>query len=172
MDTSSLKKAGFSLIEMIIYLSLLAAILIMIVNILISFSTSYRELSVHRALERSALSAMERMTRDIRAGTSIDTGNSSFGSTNGILSIIQTTSSVSTTTKFYIGSSTLKMDINDSYYGPLTSSDVAVSSFMVRRLTSTSTNAEAVKIDLTLQATSRSYVISKNYHSTIIVQGQ
>ncbi|MES2436479.1 MAG: hypothetical protein V4519_00550 [Patescibacteria group bacterium] len=160
---------GFSLIEMLIYISILSGIFIIIVSVLVSFSASYRQVSALRVLERSAITAMERMTRDIRAGTQVNDGLSTMGSSPGVLSITQTQNSVSTTTRFYISANSVKMDVNNAYYGPLTGSDVTVTSLIFRKLTSSST--DAVKIDMTLQATKGNVTKSKTYHSTIILKG-
>lgn len=160
---------GFSLIEMLVYLGVLTIIFVVVINTLLSFSGSYRALSVQRIVEHSAVGALERMTRDIRNATSIDTANSTFGTSPGVLTIITTQNSVSTTTKFYVQSGTLKVDVNGTYVGPLTLSNVTVTSLIFTNLTSA--HSSAVKIDLTLFGRLGTTTKSLPYHSTVIIKG-
>jgi prepilin-type N-terminal cleavage/methylation domain-containing protein len=165
---TSLNNRGFSLIEMLVYLSVLAIILIVIINIVLSYTTSYRTLSVNRIIEHSAMNAMERMTRDIRAANSIDSANSTFGTNPGVLTIISTHSGFSTTTKFYVSSNKLNIDVNSSFLGPLTASNVVVSNLTFTLLTGSTTNA--IKIDMTVDASNGTVSKSRTYHSTIVLK--
>jgi prepilin-type N-terminal cleavage/methylation domain-containing protein len=164
--TSSPK--GFSLIEMLVYLTILSLVFIVIVNTMLSFTTSYRTLSAHRIIEHSAMSSLERMTRDIRSATSIDSANSTFGSTTGMLTIVSTHNSVSTTTKFYLDTGKLKVDVNNTYLGPLTTTNVTVTDLTYTLLTGSTTIA--VKIDMTLQSTNGSFIKTNTYHSTVVLK--
>lgn len=163
-------QSGYSLVEMIIYISILFMILIVVVNTVISYTRSYRTLGALRTVENSAMNAMERMTRDIRGATSIDTANSTLGSSPGVLTIVSTSGTVSTTTKFYVQGGVLKVDVNGTYFGPLTLSNASTTSLTFTRLTSTVSSA--VKIDMTIDGTSGPVTKTKTYHSTIILKGQ
>jgi len=162
-------KKGYSLLEMLIYISILTVIFILIVNTTISFTRSYRDLFVLRAIEHSAITSLERMTRDIRNSTSLDTVQSAFGTTPGTLVINQTIIGTTTVAKFYVQSGVLKVDVGGAYVGPLTLSNVVVTNLTFTQLLSG--NSSAVKIDLTLQGTSGQVVKSKKFHSTIILKG-
>ncbi|MDB5259160.1 MAG: hypothetical protein JWO73_368 [Candidatus Taylorbacteria bacterium] len=159
------REAGFTLIEALVYISLLVVIMLLMVNTLLSFNDSYRKLGALRIAEHAGTDAMERMVRDIRAAASIDTANSTLGSTPGVLALTNT----GTTTKFYIQSGILKVDVNGAYSGPLTVSGASVTSLTFTQLTSSSTSA--VKIDLTVTGTSGSVTKTKQYHSTVIMKG-
>jgi prepilin-type N-terminal cleavage/methylation domain-containing protein len=159
---------GFSLIEMLIYIAVLSVIFIVVVNTVLSFTGSYRKFTAERLLDRSATDALERLTRDIRGATTIDVLNSTFGNATDTLTLISTSGSISTTTKFYISSNNLRVNINGTYFGPLTVSNVSVTTFTLKKLSST--NSTAIKIDLTVQATNGALVINKNYHSTVVIK--
>ncbi len=150
---------------MIIYISLLTIISLVVVNTVVSLSTSYRNLTALRAVEHSGIDAMERMSRDIRSATSIDLTHSTFGSSPSTLTLVQT----STTTKFYVQSGVMKVDVNGTYSGPLTITNSSVTSFILTHLTSS--NSDAVKIDLTISGTSGTVTRTKNFHSTIVLRG-
>jgi type II secretory pathway pseudopilin PulG len=162
------KEQGFSLIEMIVYISVITVMFLAIVQTVLSFSQSYRDLVVLRSLDRSAMSILERMTRDIRNSNSINTGSSVFVTNPGILSLTQTLSGNSTTTRFYTDNGVMKIDVNAAYIGPLTMSKTSVTNLVFRQITGTTT---AIKIDLTLQATSGPITRTKPYHTTVILKG-
>ncbi len=162
-------KQGYTLVEAIIYVALLAIFFYVIVNTLLSFTRPYKELIMLRDMERSALESMEKMSREVRLATTIDTVNSTFSSSPGVLTLVATSNGVSTTTRFYVDSNTLKLDINGVYFGPLTNSTTRVTSLVFHRLTNT--NSDAVKIDLTIETTYGSTTKSKKYYSTIILKG-
>lgn len=160
---------GYTLIEMVIYVSLLTVIFVLSVNMLLSFSNSYRTLSALRVAEHSALDAMERISRDIHSATSVDSGNSTLGTSPGVLTLITTSNSVSTTTKFYIQNGVLKVDVNGVYFGPLTLISASTTSLTFGLLSNTGGNA--VKVDMTVEATIGTVTKSKTYHTTVILRG-
>ena len=154
---------------MLIYIALLVMIFMVVLKTLLSFSSTYRTIAANRIIEASAITSLERMTRDIRNATSIDAVNSTFGSNPGILSLITTQNGVSTTTKFYVSSNTIQVDVNGTNIGPLTTSRVSVTSLIFTQLTGSTTNA--VKIDMTLQGSNGNVTKTKIYHSTIVLKG-
>jgi type II secretory pathway pseudopilin PulG len=164
------KNDGYSLVEMVIYISILTLIFVFAVNTLLSYSQSYRVLSALRVAEHSGVDAMERITRDIRSATSVDSVNSTFGTSPGVLTLVETTLGVSTTTKFYAQNGILKVDINGVYFGPLTLSNASTTNLVFTLLDNT--ESVAVKVDVTSQGTVGNITKSKTYHSTIIVGGQ
>lgn len=161
---------GYTLVEMIIYVAILSIISLVITNTLVSFTRGYHTISALNEVDRSGVDVMERITRDIRAAKSIDIANSTFGSNPGVLTLIAISNGVSTTTKFYLQSGVVKVDINGVYFGPLTLSGAVVNSLIFSKL-STSVSS-GVKIDMTISSTVGTAVESKNYHSTIILKGQ
>ena len=163
-------KSVYSLVEMLIYVSILSVISFLMVSTVLSFIGSYRQLVALRIVEHSGIDAMEKMTRDIRAGTTIDTVNSTFGTNPGVLTLITTANNVSTTTKFYLQNGIVKVDINGSYFGPITSSTASTTSIVFTKLNSSISNA--VKIDMTVSATVGTTSRTKTYHSTVILKGQ
>jgi len=169
MRLKNSKNRGYLLIEMVIYVSLLTIIFIVAINMLLSFSQSYRALSALRLAEHSAIDSMERISRDIRLASSVDSGNSTLGTSPGVLTLIATSNGVSTTTKFYVQNGVLKVDVNGVYFGPLTLASASTTSLTFRLLSNT--NSDAVKVDMTVEGTVGSITKSKTYHSTIILRG-
>lgn len=140
---------------------------VVIINTVLSFTHSYRDLVVLRSLDRSAMTILERMTREIRNANSINTGQSTFGVNPGALSIIKTANALSTTTRFYVESGVMKVATNGIYTGPLTHSRTSVANLLLTQITGTTT---AIKIDMTLTASSGPTVRTKLFHTTIIMK--
>ncbi|MFZ2521967.1 MAG: hypothetical protein WAX44_02165 [Minisyncoccia bacterium] len=168
MLASKIKNQGYSLVEIIFYVSILSLFFVIIVNSIISFTRPYREILSLRLVERSALDSMERMTRDIRGATSIDASNSTLDTSPGVLTLISTYDSISTTTKFYLDSGVLKVDVNGIYEGPLTTSRTSVTNLVFRQITGT--NSSAVRIEMTIQSSIGTSIRSKKYYTTTILK--
>jgi Tfp pilus assembly protein PilW len=162
-------KRAFSLVEMLVYISVLTVVFLVIINTVLSFTSSYRTLAALRAADNAGMDSMERMTRDIRAAGTIVTAQSSFGTSAGILDIQATSNGVSTTSRYYIQNGIIDMDINGSFYGPLTNSDAVVTSLIFTELSTTT--SQAIKIDLTVEGVSGSVIKTKQFHSTIVLRG-
>jgi prepilin-type N-terminal cleavage/methylation domain-containing protein len=163
------KKRGFSLVEMLIYVSILSIFTVAMVSVILSFTQSYRTLLALRNVDNTAIDAMERMSRDIRNASSIDTANSTLGSNPGVLTLVSTSGSLSTTTKFYLQGGVLKMDVNGSYYGPLSVGGSSVTKLIFTKLSSSISSA--VKIDLTITSTVGPIIKTKQYHATVMLKG-
>lgn len=163
------KKQGFSLIEMVVYVSVLSVISVLLINMLISITSTYRTVVALRIAEHSGIDSMERMTRDIRGAISVDTANSILGTSPGVLTLVSTYSGVSTTTKFYVDSGVLKVDVNGTYLGPLTLADTSVTNLVFNLLDNGV--SQAVKIDITISGTVGVINKSKTYHTTVVLKG-
>ncbi len=161
--------SGYTLVEMIIYAGILSLISLVVISMLLSFSGSYRNVTALRLAENSGVYSMERMSRDILFATSIDTLNSTLGTSPGVLTIVKTENTVSTTTRFYLDNGVLKVDVNGVYIGPLTSRGSQVTNLVFRTLDSGI--SDAVKIDLTVRGTSGNINKDKSYHTTVILRG-
>ncbi len=175
---NSLKKnslAGFSLIEMLIYIAVLSIIFLIVVGTTLSFASSYRTLAALRAADNAGIDTLEPMTRTIRAAGSVLTSQSVLGSNPGTLALYEAHNGNSTTTTFDLQNGVVEMTVmvnnikDAALSGPLTSSNAMVTNLVFDAL-STST-ASAVKIDMTAIGISGSVQKSKNFYSTIVLRG-
>lgn len=158
------KNSGFSLVEMVVYVTLLTLILLALVNIVFSFTKSYEQLGALRAAENTGMNAMERMVRDIHAASSIDVGDSTLSTSPGVLTLLIGAS----TTEFYTSNGEIRVKVDGTDIGPLSVSSAKITSLIFRQI-ATST-AQAVKIDMTVQGTVGSSVKTKTYHATAILK--
>lgn len=162
-------KKGYSLVEMLVYVSLLTMISIIVIQTMMSFSISYKELLAMRRVEHSALDAMERMTYSIRRAATIDTINSILGTSPGILTLTQNIATTPITTKFYVENGVLKMDIDGTYFGPLTGSNISVTDISFSSFDSGI--SKAIKIEMTISGTAGEVRKLKTYHSLVGIRG-
>lgn len=158
-------KKGFSLIEMLIYIGLMVLLLGVIVSTMLSITKSYKQASYTRLVESTGLNVLDRLTREIKNADSINVAQSSFGSNPGRITLNGTDSlGVAYTTEFYVESNVLKIKENGVFSGQITPTSTPVSSFVLRYI-DTPTN-DAVKIEMTLQAGTSTYLRSDNFYGT------
>ena len=159
---------GFSLLEMLIYISILVLLLIVIMNIVISVVRSGRIINALRNVENSALISLERITRETRQADSMDTGGSILDSNPGrlVLESVEYSGIGGTlcTVEFYLSSGTLMFSENGVEIGPLTQGDAKVSSLIFRRFSSL--NSEGIRTEITLESGTSTYYRSNNFYSS------
>ncbi len=158
------------MLEILIYTVILIILMMVVVNVIISMERTYRALSSQTALQSSALTALERMTREIRDSSSVDMGVSVLGSSPGVLQLNTTDDAgAAMTIQFFVSNQTVRIKENGVDSGPLTASTVRVTNLMFRKITTA--QSQAVKIDLTLESgTSTSYRQQK-FYSTVVLRG-
>ncbi|KKU25887.1 MAG: hypothetical protein UX39_C0016G0008 [Candidatus Magasanikbacteria bacterium GW2011_GWA2_46_17] len=160
---------GFSLVEMIIYVGLLAIILVAMMNMLFGMSRAYGYLKFSRHIQSSAVTALDRMVRDIRNAQSVNTAESTLGTSPGVLTINTTTAtSSSQKLQFYILNGTLRVKRDGGDLGPLTLSDVSVSNLVFRQINTGI--SQAVKIEMTLSAGTGPTARSVNFYNTAVLR--
>ena len=166
---SPLFSRGFSLIELIIYASILALILIVMVHTMFGIGSSYVNLKVMRNAENSAAVAMERMTRDIRDAESINLGASTLNAHPGKLLLNVLVGETLQTVEFSLSSTTLRVKENGVDQGPLTATNTAVTNLVFRPLQSL--ESEAVKIEMSVEGREGNVIKTYKLYSTIILRG-
>ncbi|HAO64447.1 TPA: hypothetical protein DCQ44_00500 [Candidatus Taylorbacteria bacterium] len=163
---------GFTMVETIFYLTFLVILLGIMIAMVVSLSKTYQTIQANKNLESSAVFSLERITREIRNSTSVDVTRSALAtSTSGVLTLNTTDSSgAAEIIKFYLATSTgaVLIDVNGSYFGPLTLSGVKATQLQFRL--ATSTNSQAVKIDLTLKSNFGGASTTKNFYTTAVLR--
>lgn len=160
---------GFSLIELLVYLAVFATALTLIVGTALGFSRAYGGFANVSRIESDATVILERLTREARGAKSIDTTASIFG-VNPSKLILNTTddAGAARTVEFSISNGALHLKENGSDTGALTSSKVAVSGFVARRIATG--RSEAVKIELALQSGAGTASTTKKFYATTILR--
>jgi Tfp pilus assembly protein PilW len=159
------RQHGFSLVEMLVYVAVVVFVAGALISTFLSLNTVLLRNRTERELAESARASLERIERDIRNADSINTALSTLGSNPGVLVLTGT----GTTTKFYVSSSTLMLNVNGVDLGPLTSDAVTVRSIVFNRYVGTTT--DLVRVTLTLSAVSKAASTTRTFYTSAVVRG-
>ena len=157
---------GVSVIELIIYCALFILLSTAMVKSLISMTNSFSAVQTNLRLSTSASAVMERMSREIALAETIDTVNSTFGTSPGVLQFTYTSSGTQTI-KFMVVNGVLKFYRGGTLIGNLTGPNVTVTSLIFNNITSG--NGGAIKISMTLQDTKS--LKSESFYLTVKERG-
>lgn len=158
MTTKKLNK-GFSLVEMIVYISILSVMLLIIIEVVLSVTRSERVMRSARSVENSAVSALERINREVKFADSINVSESLFAANPGKLVVEKADGPV----EFYMENGRLMVD--DGSPKSLTEERAFVRDLKFFRYASD--KAEGVKTEIVIESgTSTYYKIEKFYSSS------
>lgn len=165
------KQKGYSIIEMVVYLSIFAIMSVVVINSFIVILKSFNTSRINRNLLESGSIAMERIGREIRETKTINVANSTFGTNPGILQLdsLNVTGYPDSVIRFVVSNGALNIYENGVLIGNLLGQNVTVSSLIFRRMTNT--NSEAIKIEMTLQTVSGNTTRLENFYSTVVLRG-
>ena len=159
-------KRGYTLVEALIYIAIFIIMSSIIVSLILSILETNRQVLPINSLSNNATSALEIMIKEIRAAVGINVANSVFSDSNGVLDLnTLDADGRPREAKFYLDSGTLKFDEGGIYLGPLTASDVLVTSATFDL--ATSTNESLIKIELDLTSGISKYEKSEKFYSSI-----
>jgi type II secretory pathway pseudopilin PulG len=159
LEIKNLKlKAGFSLMEMIVYISIMALIMVVVVNTLIVIISTQRDIKNLRAIEQSAISAFDRIIREVRDANSVQSASSSL--------VLNSTDDLGTpiTVEFSVNSGVLEFKTDNGTSSPLTNSQVTVVSSTFYHIIEGSDST--VKVEMTLEAGQGQFFRSENFYTS------
>ncbi len=161
-------RAGFSLVEAIIYIALLVAIVTLAIATTVGMVRTQRSVRSHVLLQESAVTSLDRMVREIHDAISVDP-TSTLGSNPGRLLLNSADSSNNArTVEFYVNNGRLSMRENGAAVGALTSTNVTVSNLIFRFIDTT--KSDAVKIEMTLIAGTSTEQKIESFYTTAILR--
>jgi len=155
-------KRGYTLVETLIYAALFVVLMGAIVNSTLLLSSSYQAIRSVKNTQNAALSAMDQMTRYIRAAESIDgTGTFYNASSSAVMLTSVDEGGDIHTVRFYRSNNRIMMDKDGSVFGPLTQNAVSVNSFVLRPIDTG--NSIGVKIELEING--------EYFYNTVMLRG-
>lgn len=162
---------GSTFIETVIYIALFITISVLLVGTLFGMMKAYTGTRIDNDLMDGAHTSMERLTREIRGGVSIDTGVSVFGTNPGTLKLNSLDSGGSAkTVQFSLSSGVLQMlDSTDGSTRDLTGSKVSITSLIFRNITTA--KGSAVRVEMTMQSTRTSTAKTITLYDTVALRG-
>jgi len=169
-NTCRAHERAFTLIEILAYTFVLTLLITTVAYTLIAVNNSYRTLKSSAGLESVAEETLERMTRDIRSATSIDTVYSSFDTSPGQLTLnTLDDAGDATTVQFFLEGQTLRVKEGGVDVGPLSAVNVRITNLVFRRITTP--QSQAVKIEVTAESGQDKSRASASFYSTIVLRG-
>lgn len=172
-ESGSKTNRGFSLFEMVIYIALLALIMTVIINMLVSVIRSQANIKASKAIEETFISSFERIVREIRDARSIDPA-STFGS-NIAVNVgslkLNTNDSLGNlrVVEFYVEQGVVKLKEDDVVSGPLTPASASVTSLIFRSIDSG--YSKAVRIEMIVQSGQGAALKTESLSTTAILRG-
>lgn len=143
-----IKTKGFTLAETLVYIGIFIVLFLALTNAILVVGDSYKNLVGQRAVATSILSTYDRLGREIRNATSIDTADSVFNSSPGTLAILVGTGSNQITRRFYLSSGGVAVSDNGVFQGDLTSGQASTTSLVFTYFTATTT--DAIRVQMTI----------------------
>jgi len=163
-------RQGFTLIEALAYVALLAIILLAVIGLLAAMMTSYRSLKVSRDVAIVAGVVLDRIATEVRSGESIDVLGSNFGIHPGLLRLnTRDAGGNPTTVEFFLADGAVKIKEGGLDKGSLSASSTRVTNLIFRRLTAST--SEAVRTEITIEASKSGRVRSENFYLTNVLRG-
>ena len=157
-------KRGYSLLEVVIYIAILAVVSVVVIESVLSVYKAFGRLRVDRRINLNGDTAIETMVREIRSATTTDLSVSVFGFSPGILKVGGRTFSLA-------GADGLLQAQDSSGPAQDITSDVDVTSLFFYRETNVAPS-EIIKIELTLSAGDGSFNKTKNFYGSAVLRGK
>ncbi len=159
----NIKKRGFSLVEMIVYLAIMTIITITLVQSFIVVLKSNKNSFIDSVVRNSGYSIMENIIREVRESKDINTCSSN------LLSLTQKDNNIvnfSISDGVMILSEGIDTQINK---GALNSFDIKITNFNCNIINTTKSKALKIKVDLSTQINNQEK--TESFYSTIILRG-
>ena len=155
--------SGFSLVEMLIYVFLVALLTIAIVNSLVFMTKSYKDVRAAKSIALSANTLLNRFSYEVKKANDL---SGSFGSSSSTLSLTEGT----TTIIFSLESSSSRVLISTNGINDyLTSAETKVTALTFLKLQATSTSKGAV-IQFTISNSGGNNIKTENFELSALIR--
>src|SRR3989344_4042339 len=141
--------AGFSVVEMVIYIGLVSLCLLLIIDLVVVMSSSYRKLTLARIVADSASFSMERITREIRVASDIDMAQSVFNTSPGRIRLQSADAGgYAQSVPFALEDGRINVYENDLLSGALTSNKASTTALVFTRFATATSTGLMVLMDV------------------------
>lgn len=156
--------SGFSLVEMLVYMSVTVVIAGAVVTSFLTLYTTIARNQIQKELNEAAQTSLERIVREVRQSTAIQTGASTFGTSPGVLTL----TNGATTTMFSVVNGRLTLTQNGTVLGPLTANGVTITELTFRRYTNSV--ADLVRVKLTVAVQGREASSTETFYTSSLLR--
>lgn len=158
------------MIETIVYVAIYCLVTIFVFSIIKMSVSEFTELKQHREMNETAVFIMERLTRDIKSGTQIDSANSTFDANPSRLTLNTITASgTPATVEYFVSGKTLYVKENGTNIGALMASSTNLDGIIFNYLRVG--QVRGVKIDLHLSPAGDTTGDAEHYYDTALLRG-
>lgn len=163
------KNKGYSIIEIVIYASLMALIVAVIAYVIQMLLVANAVVKATRRVENSSIAFSDKIVREIRAASGA-TLVTSYPYDNDELTLTIPTSGGSTrTTRFYRSGDRIMVDDNGAQTGPITMSNMQVTSLHFKMMSTTT--AKAISYEVVMEGPTSTPMVSEKFYGTAIMRG-
>lgn len=162
------KKRGYSVIEIIIYVSIMALLVGVIANVINMLFIANSVVKATRRVENSSISFSDKIIREIRAASSASLVTS-YPYDNDELTLTIPTSSGTRTSRFYRAGDRIMQDDNGVQTGPITLSGMQVTSLHFKIMSTTT--SEAIKYEVVMEGPTSTPDVSEKFYGTAVLRG-
>jgi Tfp pilus assembly protein PilW len=164
------KQKGMSLVETMVYIFILSLLLLVVANALYSVSKLYRVIQSSRAIESTAELALERITREVRDATSVDTVESTLNVSPGKL-VLNTTNDIGTPMiiEFQLVGERVRIKEAGVDIGPLSPSKARITNLVFRRIQAD--KSVAVRVEMNVESGLEQSYKTKAFYTTVVLRG-
>jgi len=155
---------------MVVYITLVTVLSVVVIQLLFGIILLQRNIKIAKDVQTAAVTAVERISREVRDARSVNLGTSTFATHPGALELASVDVEGSArTVRVYVDGGQIMLDENGVLVGPLTSSLVTVESLIFYRMANSI--SEAVRMEVTLSATSGLTTKEETFYSTVVLRG-
>ena len=162
------KNKGFTLVELLVYISGLLALGSVLVLMIVQFYGLYKEIIIVPRADRTALLLVDRIKKDIRSASSVDLFDSQFGTTNGVLILNHQDEGIVVSKSFFVENGIVKYVEGSSPPISLSSSDFVVSNFNFNYVSAGV--SQGIRFNIELQFKSRQGIDTRSYTGFAILR--
>jgi len=166
-----MNKKGISLLETIIYVSILAVMVAVVINTVVITTTAFGKSRIKRNIASQGGAAFERILREVRLADDIDEAGSVFVTHPGHLrlnTVVSPSDNTPTTREFYLSDSTLTIQAGGGTAISLTSG-LDITRLVFYEI-SVSTTSQALRIEMTLEDGEGRFETSQNFYGTAVLR--
>lgn len=162
--------AGYSLVELLVYVAMFAVVAVVVINSLLISTRSFAETRTNRELMHAGFDIVERISREIRQAESVDIPGSALGSHPGTLVLLGSDEDGDDReVGFAVENGAVVLYENGVSQGALSDAHVEVASLVFRNISTA--GADAVRVELSLTRTRGSSSKTADFFDTIILRG-
>ncbi len=163
------RRRGFTLLETIFYTAGLLILLAVIITFIYFMFDWYQRVTIAPRADRIGVGLVQRITKDLRSGTHVNSAQSFFGVSNGALSFDANVNSGSVTKYFVWGANRLIYQENGGTITYISPSDINISRFLVN--STTTPQSQGIRFDIDITYTSRATgSVTKTYSGFAILR--